>query len=107
MITSVAASPSSTVVAGIGGGDAIGAFVLATTVDSSLARGGADSALGGWGRGSEETNHALNARCFRGPRLSMPVLACLQEDEYQCKQTRWKNHGKHELKSGTYILECT
>jgi hypothetical protein len=43
----VAASPSSTVVAGICGGDEIGAFVLATTVGSSLARGGADSALGG------------------------------------------------------------
>jgi hypothetical protein len=49
----------------------------ATIVVSSPARGGADSVLGGWGRGSRETTHALDAKRFKGPKLSTPVLVCL------------------------------
>jgi hypothetical protein len=107
MVASVAASPSLTVVARTGRGGVIGALVLATTDGSSSARGGADLVLEGWGRGLEETTRALNARRFRGPRLSTPVSACLREDEYQHKQTSRKSHDRQKLKSETYILERT
>jgi hypothetical protein len=69
-VASVAASPSSTAAAGTGGSGAIDGPASATTIVSSLACGGADSVLGGWGRGSEETTRTLNTKRFRGPKLS-------------------------------------
>jgi hypothetical protein len=89
------------------GGGAVGALDSTTTVDSSSSCGGVRSVLEGCGRVSEETTRALNARRFRGPRLSTPVSACLPKDEYQHKQTSRKNNGKQEQKSETYILERT
>jgi hypothetical protein len=79
----MAASPSSTAAVETGGGGVVDAPTLATTVGSSSAHGSVDSVLRGWRRGSEETTHALNARLFKGPRLSTPVSACLQEDGKQ------------------------
>jgi hypothetical protein len=51
--------------------------VAATTAGSSSAHAGSDSTLGGWGRGSEGTMRAHNAKCFKGARLSTPVSAYL------------------------------
>jgi hypothetical protein len=59
------------------GSGVVDAFASATIVVSSPARGGADSVLGGWGRGSEETTHALDAKRFKGPKLSTLVLVSL------------------------------
>jgi hypothetical protein len=80
---------------------------LVTTAGSSSARGGAGSVLEGCGRGSEETNHTLNTRHFRSPRLSTLVSTCLQENRRQRQQTSWKNHDKEKLKSESHILERT
>jgi hypothetical protein len=103
----MAASPSSTVAAETSSRGVVEAPASATIVGSSLARGGSDSVLRSWGRVSEETTRALNTRCFKGPRLSTPMSACLREDGRQRQQTSQKKHRKEKLKLETYILERT
>jgi hypothetical protein len=73
----VAVCPSSTAAEGIGGGGAPDASTTATTAGSSSARAGNGSMLRGWGQGSECTTRALNAKRFKGARLSTPVSAYL------------------------------
>jgi hypothetical protein len=72
-------APSSTAAAGTGGGGAIDASAPTAAADTSSACDGASSMLGGWGQGSEEITRVLNARCFRGARLSMLVSVCLRK----------------------------
>jgi hypothetical protein len=67
-------------VAETGGGGALDDSAVVTTVGSSSASTGNDSALGGWGWGSEVTTRVLSARRFKVARLSTPVSACLRED---------------------------
>jgi hypothetical protein len=103
----VAVSPSSTAAAGTGGSGAIDASAAAAAADTSSACGGTGSVLGGWGRGLEEITCTLNARRFRGTRLSTPVSACLREGLRETLASKSKETRQEDLKSGTYILERT
>jgi hypothetical protein len=67
-------------------GGALESSAATTTTDSSSACDGGGSVLEGWERGSEDTTHTLNARRFRGARLSTPVSACPREDRKQRQQ---------------------
>jgi hypothetical protein len=57
----------------------VGALISAAADGSSSACGDTSPMLGGWDYGSGETTCALSASRFRGPRLSTPVSAWLQE----------------------------
>jgi hypothetical protein len=79
-VISMTARSSSTIAAASGGSAADSSTATATASPSSTCTG-SGSALEGWGRGSEGTTCAPNAKRFKGARLRTSVSAYLQEDK--------------------------
>jgi hypothetical protein len=74
---SAVVSTSSTLVTGAGGGGVIDASTAVATAGTSLACGGTILVPGGWERASGEITYTLDARRFRGVKLSTPMSAWL------------------------------
>jgi hypothetical protein len=66
-------------VTGTGGGGVINASATVAAAGTSSACGGTISVPWGWERASGEITYALDARRFRGIKLSTPVSASLRE----------------------------
>jgi hypothetical protein len=70
---------SSTPVTGTGAGGVINTSAVVAAAGTSSACGGTILVPEGWGRASDEITGALDARRFRGVKLSTPVSAWLRE----------------------------
>jgi hypothetical protein len=70
---------SSAPVIGAGGGGVINASAVVVTAGTSSARGGTISVPGGWERASGKVTRVLDARRFKGVKLSTLVSAWLRE----------------------------
>jgi hypothetical protein len=70
---------SSTPMTGTGGGGVINGSSAVAAAGTSSACGSTISVPGGWERTSDEITYALDARRFRGVKLSTPVSAWLRE----------------------------
>jgi hypothetical protein len=83
-------------VIGAGGGGVINASAVVVTAGTSSARGGTISVPGGWERASGKVTRVLDARRFKGVKLSNLVSAWLREAQ---KGDVSKRVGRNKVKT--------